>query len=204
MDNKRFSWESYGQLLHLPSNSLLFRQGDLGTGFYYLKEGEIKISIVSDNGDERLIDYCYPGELIGEHGIHESSYLTTAETTIDSRLYYFSLKSFSDLCTNVPEAAEDISLSLTSKVRMLMDIKSILNAPVEVQLAHLFNRFYEKTGKSEIPLSQTTISNFVGMSRVTVWKKLKEWRRENIITISDRIIYLHDIEKIRHKLKLFI
>lgn len=207
MNNSLVDWDSlvhYGQPLFLPGNSVIFRQGYQGTGFYYLKDGEIKISIVGYNGDERIIDIVCTGEILGEHGIHYSPYITTAETIKDSTLYYFPSKIFQDLCLDVPEAVNEINRSLTAKIRLMVNIKSILNASVEIQLAYLFYRLHEKTKNTKISLNQTTISNFLGTSRVTIWKILNQWKMENIILIQNRTIFLKDIQKLTRKLEHFI
>ncbi|MFF2446342.1 Crp/Fnr family transcriptional regulator [Neobacillus sp. NPDC058068] len=206
MINNLVDWDClvhYGQPLFLPGNSVLFRQGYQGTGFYYLKDGEIKISIVGYNGDERIIDIVFTGEILGEHGIHHSPYITTAEAIKDSTLYYFPSKNFQDLCLEVPEAVNEINRSLATKIRLLVNIKSILNASVEIQLAYLFYRLYEKTKNTKISLNQTTLSNFLGTSRVTIWKILNQWKMENIILIKDRTIFINDIQKITRKLEHF-
>lgn len=202
MNIKTFNWSDctqYGQIRNIQAKSTLFRQGDTGKGFYYLSAGEIKISMLRDDGYEKIIDYCFSGELIGEQGLTKNYYFVTAETTLDSNLYYFSEKNFRYLCTKYPEAAQEFGLSLVNKIRVLANAEAVLNAPADIQLAYYLYSLHKKIGSNAISLDQTSISNYIGKSRVTVWKIFQKWKDENIIEVSEKVIYLHDINKLRQK-----
>ncbi|MFD1707866.1 Crp/Fnr family transcriptional regulator [Siminovitchia sediminis] len=201
MSIQTFDWMDYvhfGQVRSLPADSILFRQGEKGSGFYYLADGEVKISILREDGYEKIIDYVSPGRLIGEQGLNQV-YFATAETTIDSTLYYFSEQNFRDLCAVEPEAAQEFGYSLIAKIRMMARAKFVLNAPADIQLAYYLHLLYEKTGSPILAIDQNSISNYIGKSRVTVWKIFKEWKNDHLIDISDGMIHLKDVDKLKQK-----
>lgn len=114
----------------------IYRQGDHVNGFYYLHEGNIAISVLREDGYERIIDLVYPGSLIGEQMLNNSASFTNATTLVASTLYFFSTEQFALLTRDHLEASHQFGLSPISKVRLMANINMILNASVDVQLAH--------------------------------------------------------------------
>ncbi|SFE89537.1 Crp/Fnr family transcriptional regulator [Alteribacillus iranensis] len=200
MNTPTFTWRNvkhYGQRLTIPKKEIIYHQGEEGKGFYFLEEGEVKISIIRDDGYERIIDYVTPEQLIGEQGISNDSYVTTAETITDSVLYYFTKNKFHQLCKEVPEAAEAFSISFITKIRLLVDAQSLLDAPVDVQLAHYLLLLCQKHNSFWIEINKTAMSRYLGKSRVTIWKILKQWEKKDIIRLQDHFVHLKDVAALR-------
>lgn len=189
MNSSLFNWSqysSYAEVKSFKKNTVLFRQGDKAGGFYYLKEGKVMISVLRQDGFERIIDFVYSGSLIGEQMINKTASFTTAKLEVDSILYFFSIEQFEKLCDEHPKASSEFGKSLIQKIRLLANINSVLNSPIDVQLAFFLLNLYKKKGKKAIDINQTSISNYIGKSRVAVWKVLKEWRNEDIIEINNQ------------------
>jgi len=201
MSNDKSSWGKlisggYGQKKKFDKNSVLFRQGEIGQGFYYLVEGEVKISLLSAQGSERDIDYVMPGKLLGEQGFYNNPYFTTAVVTVPSVLHFFSKEDFNQLCLDTPEAASIFMDSLILKVRLLAEATAILNAPAEYRLAHFLYKQYKWKNKLKIKISQTSLASFIGTSRVTVHKIMSQWKSEGMIEFNKGTIFFLDINKL--------
>lgn len=194
----------YGQKIVYKKNKVLFNQGEAGKGFYYLLEGEVKISVVSNEGNERDIDYVTPGELIGEQGFKNDPYSTTAKTTTSSVLYFFSNQTFNQMCTDIPEAASLFTDSLIMKVRLLAESIALLNAPAEYRLAHFLNKMYIKKKRNNIKISQTSLAHFIGTSRITVYKIIKQLEQQGLLQLHKGDIVLLDLKKLEYFLNPFL
>lgn len=195
-----FDWSqyvNYAKKIYIEKDTILFRQGASTTGFYYLMEGKIMISVLREDGYERIIDFVFPGSLTGEQLINGGTSFTTAKSITDSTLYYFSKEQFEQLTQDHPEVSRQFGYSLIKKIRLLATINSILNAPVEVQLAHFLLNLAEKKGNVEIDITQTSLANYIGKSRVSVWKVLKAWRSEGTIEILNQVFILKNIQKLK-------
>ena len=200
-----FNWSrytDYADIKILKKDTVLFQQGDKANGFYYLQKGNVIISILREDGYERIIDFVFPGSLIGQQMINRTSSFTTARLFSDSILYLFSKEQFEVLCREHPEVSEEFGNSIIRNIRLLANINSVLNAPIETQLAFFLINLYEKKGNEMIQVNQTTISNYIGKSRVAVWKVLKEWRNNEIIDINNQSFVIKDIEKLKEKMKI--
>lgn len=194
----RYTWKPFlhmGKKCDIPKNVVIYHQGESGKGFYYLESGAVKVSILSDKGDERIVNYVPEGMLLGEHGIKkQGSYLTTAITTASSTLYFFSQENFSTICANNPDAINIFVHSLIYKFRTLADVVSLLDCEVEQQIAYYLLKLLHDNGG--VFVNQTSLSQYVGASRITVNKILQKWKQAGWIQIAGREIHILNHKKI--------
>lgn len=196
----RYKWTpflTYGQRHEMKKNTVVYRQGDNGKGFYYLEQGGVKIILLSDNGHERIIDYVPTGTLLGEHGAHKASYLTSGITTSPSILYHFSDEALTRVCKDFPHAAMLFANSHIYKVRLLAEIISLLDTPVEQQMAHYLLRLIHIHKNECLPIDQTSLASYIGTSRITVNKIFQKWRQQELIQFSNGIIRVIDSTKLK-------
>lgn len=196
MSNLRYTWEpflKYGQLLEIKKNTNIYHQGEEGKGFYYLSKGEVEITLLSHRGDERIINYVPTGMLFGEHGVNKEPYVTSAKTTAPSILYYFSDEALSKVCKENPIAANIFSNSIIYKLRLLAEIISFMDSPVEQQMAYYLLKLFHENG--DVSIDQTSFARYIGTSRITVNKMLQKWKQEGLIELSKRTIHFIDIGK---------
>lgn len=199
MKELRYKWEpylKYGQRFEVERNKLIYRQGEKGRGFYYLSIGEIKITLLSDKGDERIINVVPPGMLFGEHGINQEHYLTSGYAACPSVIYFFSDEAASAIYAKHPEAAAIFTDSLIYKFRTIAEIISLMESPVEQQMAHyLLKLFYENNGSAS--MNQTALAKYLGASRITVNRVIQKWKQERYIKLVNRQIMIQDFEKLQ-------
>lgn len=201
-----FDWSdyfAYAEKKVFPKHTVLYRQGEITNGFYYLEEGRVHISVLRDDGYERMIDIVYPGVLLGEQAVNKSTSFTTATVATDATLYFFSTEQFERMTNHHPEIARAFIYSLVKKIRMLVNSYHILHAPVDVQIAHFFLILQERTGNTSIQLTHHSIAKYIGKSRVAVWSVLKDWKKEGIIETNDRTFTIKAPEKLKEKAKIF-
>jgi len=201
MKNLQFAWEPYvslGQKRIYQPKTTLYRQGEVGNGFYYLQDGEVKIKLISNRGDERVIDFVAPGELFGEQGIKKEPYFTSAFITKPSTLYYFSNESFQNLCKEQIGAVNIFLNSLINKERLLAQIVSLENRTVEQKLAFFLLKLYDKHKNNQISINQISLSLYIGTSRITIYKILQQWEKSGIVSVSNRTIHIHEIDQLQN------
>lgn len=198
MQNLRYLWEpflSYGQVFEVEKNKVVYHQGEAGRGIYYLKKGEIKVTLLSDHGDERIINIVPPGMLFGEHGVHGEPYLTSGTTTCASTIYFFSDDVIAAICKEHQDAAGIYTDSLIYKFRTLAEIIAHLDSPVEQQMAFYLLKLVQENGNAS--MNQTAFSKYIGTSRITVNKIIQKWKQKEYIELHKREIVIKDFDKIR-------
>lgn len=194
----RYKWEpflTYGQKVEVQKNKVIYSQGEAGRGFYYLSKGEVKITLLSDKGDERIINIVPTGMLFGEHGVQQEAYLTGAIATSPCVFYFFSDEALAQICKDHPHAATVYTNSLIYKFRILAEIIDLLDSPVEHQLAYYLLKLVEENGKAS--MNQTSFAKYIGTSRITVNKIIQKWKHQGYIQLSQRQILITDMDKMK-------
>ena len=64
-------------LVHLEAGETLIRQGEIGTAFFLLVQGRLRVFVTDDQGGKRCINEVIPGE-----GVGEMSLLTDDKTSV--------------------------------------------------------------------------------------------------------------------------
>ncbi len=198
MVNLRYIWRpflKYGQMIKLEENTTIYYQGEDGKGFYYLDKGSVKITLLTEKGAERTVNYVPEGMLLGENGINKEPYLTTAITITPSVLYYFTNEVMLKIYEEEPKAVILFTNSLLYKFRLLAEIITFLNLPVEQQMAHYLLKLVKEN--EEFPFNQTSFARYVGTSRITVNKIIQKWSKEKLIELSNQNIYIKNISKLK-------
>lgn len=201
--NSLESWEDflpYGKRMFFKAKTIIYREGDTGHGFYYIKKGIVKVYSLNPDTNERILDISGPGILIGEHTFDHLPYYSTAISHEDSILYYFTNKDFENLSQHHPEITLLFTKSLMNKTKILLNNINASSASTEYQIAHSLKYLMETYQSTEINLTQQELSHYVGLTRITVYKVLREWLSEGIISIKNRKIYILDINGLNNKL----
>ncbi|WP_066365385.1 Crp/Fnr family transcriptional regulator [Neobacillus fumarioli] len=198
MKDLRYRWKSflqYGIRSEVEKNKLIYRQGEQGKGFYYLGSGEVNIILLSDKGHERIINVVPAGMLFGEHGVDGQPYLTSATAACPSVIYFFSDEMAFALYQEHPEAAAIFTDSLIYKFRIIAEMISLMESPIEQQMAYFLLKLVEENRNAS--MNQTLFAKYLGANRITVHKVIQKWKQQQYIAVKNRQIVILNFEKIK-------
>ena len=176
----------------LDKDQILFFEGDESDGFYAILEGAVRVSVVSDEGEERIVAILCDGEIVGELGLIDGSSRSARVTGArPSRLAFVPKAGFQRAAdanpgiyrhmlrvvgerlrqANVARRAQDF-LPLTGRVAQTM-----------LRLAIAFGRPVGE-GRTLIhhKITHAGIASMVGVARENVSRTLSKWQREKLIT----------------------
>jgi CRP-like cAMP-binding protein len=173
-------WEmflKYGKRQFVKRKSVIYNQGSLGDGFYYLHKGLVKIVILTAKGNNRLINIVVPGQLLGIQMMDGQTHFTTAFAVKDSVVYHFSCEQFAKLMNEQPELLPLFSQTVNQKMRILLYAINMKTLSSEEQIAALLLNICDEFKNYEVPLTQQDLANCTGLTRITVYKILKEWKK---------------------------
>jgi CRP-like cAMP-binding protein len=188
-----FDWEPYFKFAtrkFIKRKEIIYRQGDCGDGFYHLHKGLVRIVTSTATGKDRMLNIVVPNQLLGVQALDENIHFTTAIAVKDSVVYHFSNKDFKTLLTINPELFKLFSRTVIHKMHILLDGINTSKLTSEQKIAILLQNICDKFQEYEVPLYQQDIASCTGLTRITVYKVLKEWQESGVLEIKKRKYYI--------------
>ncbi|MFD1706242.1 Crp/Fnr family transcriptional regulator [Siminovitchia sediminis] len=190
----------YGKRLFFKEQSIIFNQGVLGEGFYYIEKGLVKILSKTANNTDRILNVAGHGQLIGEQVIDDLPYFSTAVCHKDSIVYFFSKQDYRKMIQHHPEVITLLAQSLIQKEKLLLNNINITHSDTEFQIAHFLISLTNASRTKIVDLTQQELSHYVGLTRITIYKVFKRWTKEGIIFLQNRKIHILDYDALKSKL----
>jgi len=158
-----------------PKKQTIFTQGDSSDAVFYIKEGKVKLTVVSKIGKEATIGILNKGDLFGEGCLTgQPLRLCSATAMIDCSVMKIDKKSMVEVL-HQEHAFSDMFVAylLTRNIRYEEDLVDQLFNSSEKRLARilLLLAHFGKDGKPEtlIPkMSQETLAEMIGTTRSRV------------------------------------
>ena len=161
---------------------------------FFLKEGHVKLSRLTQDGKEIILDVIGPGEIFGElsfSGIEESSG-ELAQTLDDVVICTMKKADFESLLKMKPELNFELTKRIGLRLRKFEErISDMVFKDVRKRIAAFLVRYAEEFGKIKggiitikMHLSHQEIALLVGAARQTITTTLNDFRSEGLIDFS--------------------
>lgn len=193
--------------LSFAAGEQVYRVGDTADALYVVAEGRVRLSHVTAEGTETVIDILVPGEMFGAMGsLGEPQYQQTASTLVGTCVLRIGQDDFRQVL------AEDARIGL----RVLDDVAARLaqahtdiggqsTDTVTQRLATALLRLADKLGKDrgpggivlEVPLSRADLAGLARSTPETVSRVMSRWKKERLVDSGRRWTALLDVDRLR-------
>jgi len=176
----------------------IFTEGMSCDQIYLIQLGRILLYKVSEDGKEISLDILKENDIFGENTIlDESLHSFSAKALEDTFICVCGKRDFLELLKN-PMISLKIIKQLTDKINSFSDqMANMAFNDVKGRILNTFDKLASNHGvptnlgtKIDIVLSHQDIANLVNASRVMVSNILISLRKEGIIKIKERYIYI--------------
>jgi len=115
--------KSMSRKIKLNDGQLLFEEGDEATRFFLVKSGQIKLSRISLNGDEKVIELIRSGQTFAEALMFSEipAYPVRASALGDCELWGFDSKAFLNLLRGSVESCFRLMGDMSIRLRQMVD-----------------------------------------------------------------------------------
>ena len=190
----------------LHKGDQLFRSGDPLTTLYAVRSGSIKLFTNSDNGDEQIIGFYLPGEIVGLDGFDSLTHSCSAVALETSSLCNFPYTQLMDVCKTIPALQDQMfrvmGREISHENRLLLTIgKKNAEERIATFLISLSIRFHQLGFSAEefkLSMSRQEIGNYLGLTIETVSRIFSRFQKNNHIAINNKHIQIIDRDAI-HK-----
>lgn len=180
------------------SNETIFLQGEPANAVFFVERGEVKLSVLSKNGKQAIVDILGENTFFGEGCLAgEPIRVVTAIALQRSKIIRVEKRALLGLFQRVPTVAEEFISQLASRnLRMQADLADHIFNSSEKRLARLLVNL-ARAGKSAgsiqvIPrMSQETLADMVGTTRSRVSFFLNRFRECGFISYNRNSIQVH-------------
>jgi CRP-like cAMP-binding protein len=181
-------------IANYSANMTVFLQGDPADAVFYIQQGKVKVTVISEQGKEAVVAILGPGHFFGE-GCLNGHPLRIATTRAIDECVITRLEKATMIATihNEPEFSElFMSYLLTRNSRIEEDLIDQLFNSSEKRLARvlLLLANFGKEGKPE-PIvgkfSQETLAEMIGTTRSRVSFFMNKFRRLGFIEYNGKL-----------------
>lgn len=181
----------------LKAGEALFRQYDPAIEFFYVVNGRMKISLLSIEGGEKVVDIINAQNTFAEAIIFRGmgGYPVNGEAIVDSTILRINAEVYMEVLKSSPEACIKVMGSLSERLHWLineMDRLSLHNATYRLISYLLDNIPTDAIESTQVNLSipKHVVASRISVTPETLSRTLKRLTREGLLEVHDKHIVL--------------
>lgn len=176
-------------------NQMLYQQGDIAEYVYYLKSGRVKIYIASQDGYDKALTTLTQGSLFGKASFFDGTPRTSSAKALQqSEIIAIDKQLMAKIFQMQPDFAIELLEYLSKTIQMLSThIDWITFAQADKRIARFMCENYDPLVKTVV-YTHEEIGEEISVSRVTVSKILRQFRKNDWIETKYRQIIIKNIE----------
>ncbi len=189
----------------LHKNDYLYRDGEKTAAIYAVRSGCVKTMTESANGDEQIVGFHLPGELLGLDGFADGSHTCNAIALETSSVCELPLDQLESLCHRLPGLQKQMRRIMGKEVNndhklLLLLGKMTAEERLASFLLSLSARMEERHWKENefnLTMPRQDIANYLGMAVETVSRLFATFQTEKIIDVDRRHITILDMQRLK-------
>ncbi len=186
------------------SGGLLFKEGGDHISIYAVRSGSVKTFVLTASGEEQVLGFHLPGEIVGLAGLDESIHNCSCKALEASSICEMPLDDLEGICLQIPSLQKQllklISREISQDHKMLLLLaKKSSDQRVATFLLSLSGRFKLRGLSSDsfiLSMSRQDIANYLGLAVETVSRILTRFGDDKIVDVTRRSIQIVDHDKL--------
>jgi CRP/FNR family transcriptional regulator len=178
----------------------LFHAGDQSSSIFAVRSGAIKTYCITEDGDEQVLGFALPGEMVGLDGLAGSSFSSSSVALETSSVCELPFSQLEELCTRLPGLQKQMMRLLGKEIRSDQHLLTMLGQrSAEERLASFLislSSRYKLRGLSasefNLPMSRQDIGNYLGLAIETVSRTFAHFQEAKLLTVNRRQIRILD------------
>lgn len=189
---------------HVPRGEVLFSRGDPCRGFYLVIYGQVKLSIVTRDGTEKVVEIVGPKQTFGEALMFAGKpYVVMAQTLVDCMLLHVSREAvFREIDTD-PRFARAMLAGLSQRLhRLIHDVESYsLQTGTQRVIGYLLRQDEDDVQNGPVrvtlPVSKALVASRLNLTPEHFSRILHDLITAGLVRVDGREVEILDIAKLR-------
>ena len=189
----------------------LYRVGDPLEAVYVARDGAFKTIAISEEGEERVVGFHLPGELIGLDALGAERHRCDAVALTTANVCEVPFDQLAEVASQVPGLQHQLLRVIGRGVARDQDhLDMLVRRQATERLAlflHGLSERYRLIGQSStqfrLPMSREDIAHFLGLALETVSRGFTKLQEDGVIAVDGRrieIVDLAELERLAHPL----
>jgi CRP/FNR family transcriptional regulator len=184
----------------------IFSEGDPSEWLYIVKKGKVKITKLSNEGKELIIEIIPPNEMFGGIAVVRGfPYPANAVAMEDSEVLKMSRKNLLSIMDRFPNLMYCMAMNIGDRIKGTHEtLKNIALEKVEARIASLLIKLSEKSGEKSaeglvinMKLTKQDIAEMVGTTVETSIRTMSKLTKAGLVAAKSGKIIIRDLEKLK-------
>ncbi len=192
---------------HYARKKEIFLEGDAPDWFYIVMSGKVKVTKISGDGREIIIEVISPCDFFGGFAVLKGfPFPANAVAMEDSEIFKLSRRDLLKIIDRFPSVMFSITSSLGERTRGLQEtLKNIALERVESRIAALLVKLADKTGDGinageaviDMHITKQDIAQMVGTTVETAIRIMSRFRKSGVIANKNGKIVIKDMKTLK-------
>jgi CRP/FNR family transcriptional regulator, cyclic AMP receptor protein len=197
---------SLGRTVTYERGDLLVRQGARERSVHILLDGSVKVVVTASDGRSVLLEFCGPGESIGELSVLDGR-ARSADVIASAPVRSLRIDgdAFLGFLRSRPELALSLLRAISARLRdaNVTRLEMALEPTVQrvarrlLELAATHGEPVEDALRIDMPVTQAELAEWVGASREGVSDALRQLREVGAIETARKAVLVRDVARLR-------
>lgn len=190
--------------LDAPRGATVFRRGQAATGMHIVLVGQVKLTLRSDNGDERIMEIPGAGQTFGETAMFLGRpHLADADTVVDSKLLHINKEILLAEVRCDPEFSQKVIANLSERLyRHVANLEiCMLSSGVRRVIRYLLNHDsedrFDGARHVTLPTKKWIIASNLNLTQEHFSRILHSLVHEDLIQVDGRQVCIPDVTRLR-------
>ncbi|NIQ15131.1 MAG: cyclic nucleotide-binding domain-containing protein [Candidatus Dadabacteria bacterium] len=174
----------------------LFRQGEKLLDLFIIRTGIIKLYHITGDGNEQVVNFCYPGELLSLESIESKRHHYSAKALDTTTVYNIQYNRVLTLCQKYPNLFYQLLKIASHEINNLhtLILRFRQKTTEEIFATFILETFYlqHKNGQIrdyiKLYMTKLDIANYLGFAYETVSRLFAKFSKAGILDFDKRTI----------------
>lgn len=191
------------KLRPLQRGEHIFRAGDAFGAIISVRSGSFKSYVINQHGEEQVLGFHLPGEIVGLDAIHSSTHTANVVALDTSSVCALNFSSIAELSRLLPELQAELFRIMSRNIAELEANAADLTADQRIArfLLSLSARF-ERRGYSRqefnLSMARRDIASHLRLATETVSRVLARFQESGLVSVNRKNIMINDFEGLEH------
>lgn len=172
----------------------LYHEGEPFKSLYAVRSGSMKVFSIDDEGDEQVIAFYLPGEILGMDAIDTGRHISTAKAMETSSVCEIPYDSMEDLSAEIRNLQVHMYKLLSREIRIDQELQMLLakktaEEKISAFLMNLSVRYEQRhlsSTRFRLPMARSDIANYLGLAVETVSRIFTRLQTAGVLKVEGK------------------